>query len=599
MCGILGVSGKHSRHAFIKALESITHRGPDSFGLASYADEVKLHKKDKDAFLSSSSTISLGHRRLSIIDLDERADQPFVKHSKVICYNGEIFNYLEIKEELSLKGYKFKTNSDTEIVLSAYDCWGLDFVKRLNGMWSLAIVDNNKIVLSRDRYGIKPLYFSHSENSFAFSSEIKALMLLAEGRFSPNLEEVLRYLYWGNQEVSKETMIEEVFRVLPGQYMMYDLKTKKLTTNQYYSTDSLSEKPSGLQSNIEKLRSVFSNSIRLRMRSDVPVGITLSGGLDSSSILYEANNHSHDKARIKSFSIVYGDEHAKINEGPWIDKVSRHLKTQSHLTTPTYQDLRDNLDEFIATYDEPIGGTTFFAHWHLMRFVSTHKTKVLLEGQGGDEIFGGYLYASVINSPIKSLLKRNSNLSTKQLLKNLFYIFFPSLYEAVLGLKIRSELGIKSSPPKNLNRPFRHKKRLFDLLVNEVNTGLRILLRNVDRSSMHFSIESRLPFMDYNVVEAALQTPSKYKIRQGWTRYIQRRMFKNRLPDEVAWRKSKLGFPTPHQEWTENLWKDEEVYKVVENSSVLSQLGIGPNSVNSNHKWKVINIAYWEKSFWN
>lgn len=600
MCGIIGALGNFSNSTFIEAVNKIKHRGPDFTGYVSVNNnKINNYKDDEEQFLDNNSKISFAHLRLSIIDLEEHSNQPFIKHNKILIFNGEIYNYIELRKELEKLGYTFFTNSDTEVLISSFEAWGEKCVNKFNGMWAFSIYDLNtkKLFLSRDRFGIKPLYYFHSNNLFAFASEIKSLYKIDQVITSPNIDQISHYLFWGLQEVQPDTLFTNIYKLLPGQNMIYDYNINKTNISQYYSLDNIKEEKNSLNTIVSNLKQKFKDSINLRMRADVPVAVSLSGGLDSSSILMESDEISNYKQ--KTFSIVYDKEHNNIDESKWINIVNNIYKTENHKTIPKYEDLRDDLEEFLYTYDEPIRGTTFFAQWSLMKLIHSKDIKVSLEGQGGDEVFGGYLYTLMINDFLNNFIKNHLNTTKLYLLKTFFYMLFPNLYEKILSYKVKRKLNFKRKIPKNMNKTFRHKLNINSLLKHELSSGIRLLLKKVDRASMHFSIESRVPYLDYKLVEYALSIPSKMKIHNGWTRYLQRKMFDKRLNDEIVWRKNKLGFPTPHKEWVKQLSSDKEIINLIKNSKLLKELDIKIDIEDTNFKWKIINIAIWEKLYWN
>lgn len=584
MCGIAGYIDKSGKYRPEKKLvkkmtDVMIHRGPDAEG--QWIDEH----------------IALGHRRLSIIDLDAKSNQPLISHDGkyVITFNGEIYNYIELKRELERKGCVFSTDSDTEVVIEAYRAYGKECFNQFNGMWSLALYDieKQKVILSRDRFGIKPAYTVDNEDVFVFASEIKAVLAAFPEENIPNETCIYRYLSQSVNEDTDEQCFYKNIKIFPAaHYMIYDLQNHTREYKSYWEVNEqlFYEKWIQEKNPVKTFRKLFESAIELRLRADVEVGACLSGGLDSSAIVGCASKKFGRK--MHTFSSVYTDK--ECNEESYIRKVNERWNTIPHYIKP--DDYEENFTKYIEdlTYhhDQPTGGASLYSQYMVMKEVKG-KVKVILDGQGADELFAGYIpYYSYY---IDDLLSRNTFRAKCKAIKMLVIIKkeWPDVIGAVstdtivrlVGLKnsflFQNEKKIKDLKVKRSAKMFTddfmakvhddyQKKEiqcssnLNTRLCNDVlNKSIPALLHNEDGNSMAFSIESRVPFLDYRIVEFAIALDGKYKIRNQWTKWIIRKACRDYLPKEIVKRKNKMGFPAPFARWLREGSSRKELKRII------------------------------------
>lgn len=577
MCGIAGYVNKDvNQHANLNIIKTMTdiieHRGPD----------------DEGHYILDN--VALGHRRLSIIDLSEAGHQPMISSDDryIIVFNGEIYNYRELAKELEEKGCKFKSETDTEVLLEAYRVWGENCVERFNGMWAFAIFDKyeKKIFLSRDRFGIKPLYYLNREDVLAFGSEIKEILAAFPEERQVNEEFVYYFLPSGALDDGKETFFKNIFSLEPAHSAAYDLVKKDFRIWKYWDVDeSLFYEKWVKDSNpTDKLWDLLNSSIDLHLRADVPVGTCLSGGVDSSTIVGLASKKVNNP--IYTFSGLYHDE--DCDEKQYVDYVNENTST---VPNPIYPEPNGNLIEDLLRItwhqDEPSAGPGLYTQYHVMKTASKH-VKVLLDGQGGDELFAGYLpyYSLYIDDllnnegfkgKIKALLLMkdiHKHWGTQWISSdNLKRIFGNKLFNLIKAVSKSANI-ISPKEPNFFHQEFTERvkgkeikrefpKKLKGTLSNTlywhlVKQSIPALLHYEDRNSMAFSIEARVPLLDYRIVEFAMGLPSDYKIKDSWTKWILRKSCEKVVPSKVAWRRSKLGYPTPFSRWIRK-GKDKEL----------------------------------------
>ncbi|MCL5069176.1 MAG: asparagine synthase (glutamine-hydrolyzing) [Thaumarchaeota archaeon] len=553
MCGINGFSWS-DEVSILRMNQLILHRGPDDSG----------HFCD--------SAVSLGSDRLAIIDISKAGHQPMLyrkdEQELRIVYNGEIYNYRELKANLEQKGYSFRSNSDTEVILAAYLEWGDDCVDKLAGMWSFAIYDKQaqKIFLSRDRFGIKPLYYCFDGTHLIFSSEIKAL-LSHDVKREPNEKVMFDYLVYGLVDHGEDTFFLNIKRIMPANNAIYDLASKKLTIWKYYELDSCIYHEASKSS--MSFYDMFLDSVRRHLSSDVPVGSCLSGGLDSSSIVC-AMRQLIPKEEIKAFSLQFPG--LEIDESEYQMAVSQKCEIDRFATSFTANDLLSDLEDLVATQEEPFQGLSVYGQYKVMQLAHQNGMKVLLDGQGSDEILGGYDYLSAFyfyellrNMKFVTLFKElwKYSISSKGRIFELFFgLLLPSRAQSLIisrsknyispSFFMRNHRGID----KRFKRDF-----LDDALVKAVTYyPLPALLRYEDKNSMRWSIETRVPFVDHLIVQYCLGLPSDQKVRNGVTKFALRQAMKGLVPDVIIDRKDKIGFATPEFQ----LASSEEISKELE-----------------------------------
>lgn len=559
MCGICGIYDiKNKLQDRQRLLDDMNgaqvHRGPDSRG----------------TFIEGPA--GLGHVRLSIIDLSSGGYQPMQYGDRyVMVFNGEIYNYIEIRDELIKAGYAFHTSSDTEVVLAAYDHWGEKCLDRFNGFWAIAIYDRktNDLFLSRDRFGVKPLYYTNLPGYLVFASELKSLLRDDDIRRTANDTVIFDYLVNGFVDCTDETFFDGIYRLPAGCFMRVDLSGSQKISRYYevpYSEQLIGDVTDDM---VMEFRHLFQDSVRLRLRSDVPVGSCLSGGLDSSSIVCESSRQLKERnagSGQKTFSSCYiGDPN---DERQFIDAVVSRTGVDAQFTYPTGDTLFSDLDHLIYTQDEPFVSTSMYASYCVMKLAHENGVRVLLDGQGADEILCGYRKARVYY--IKRLMHE---MKLGRAAKEIFY-YLPYMRKgknvslsADLNM-IRQFMGKTSSSDirhrylesgfsdRTLTSSYENNERFllndFDRIV------LPALLRYVDRNSMAFSIEDRLPFLDYRLVEYAMNLPLNAKISDGYSKALMRKALD--MPDIIRSRRDKIGFYTPENSW---IASHSDQYKVV------------------------------------
>ncbi len=602
MCGISGIIDLSTKHIPVEKIKKmndlISYRGPDGEGF--YYDDF----------------IALGHRRLSIIDLSSAGAQPMVYDSEslILTFNGEIYNYIEVRSELSKKGYAFRSATDSEVILAAYKEWGRDCVTRFNGMWAICIYDRSKreVFLSRDRFGIKPLYFSRVSQQFAFGSEIKQLLLFQK-EVQINEYMLLQKLVCHLENHTNLTLFENVRSLQSGHNLVYNLQTGSYTISKYYSLKRDST-ISGLdlEQSTLSFKEVFEDSIRLRLRSDVTVGTCLSGGLDSSAVaLFSARLHGMNST--EKFQAINAKSTEKArDESRYAEIVANHLDLELHVVEPQYEDFLNSMDRVLLTQEEPFGSPSMFMGYHVFKKAREINCTVMLNGQGGDEILLGYERYFVPALHNMSLYRKIMD-SYKYYSNSRLSLFHTLAYHFYFGsFSVRKAKLIKSSYVKNNyidNTDFSPLKEIvesggdiFSMQVNEITkTQLPKLLRYEDRNSMAHSIETRLPFLDYKLVEAALSIKPKFKINEGWSKFILRNMIDKDMPNEIVWRKQKLGFESPENQWLtrfqdgmkEEIRGSQILEKYCNRSALLKNF----ETLGNWDKWLYFNIARWEKLF--
>lgn len=568
MCGIFGaVSTKNIFNSndfekFNHLSNLVAHRGPDAAG------NLRIDSKNNQ-INQSSFDIYLGHRRLSIIDLSEDGNQPMHHDNLAISYNGEIFNYVELREELQKKGVRFKTKSDTEVILRLYSVYGESAFALLNGMWAFILVDlkERKVVVSRDRFSIKPLFYLEVENAIFFASEIKQLLPLLKS-VSVNEKALFNFFQQNLVDIGDDTFFKSIKRIPPKNNFVIDLNSgrSKFTSYWDYIKEDIHQKDI-----YEQFRELFIDSIKIRLRSDVEVGSLLSGGLDSSAITVIANNLQN--SNINSFSII--SENKKISEEKFVDIVVQEKKISCSKLSVTHTEMLANLDKTIEAQDEPFPSFSMVAQYSILEKIKKESDiKVVLSGQGGDEILMGYLKYYFFY--LQKLVKTNKfNLFIKEIFGSLlnrtalfqFKIDLAKRYIPFFNSKNADYLLINSSLEKIWKVDSLYERQIADI----DQFSVPMLTRYEDRNSMAHSIETRLPMLDHRLVNFVLNAEPQFKIKNGWTKYMLRHSI-TEMPERIRWRNDKLGFVVPEADWLRGEFKDK--IQSVFNSSRLGKMGI-------------------------
>jgi asparagine synthase (glutamine-hydrolysing) len=557
MCGICGVVdlGRPAWTETAAAMaDALAHRGPDAAG--AYAGDG----------------VALGFRRLAIIDLRDVGNQPFASDDGRLrlVFNGEIYNYVELRRDLEARGHRFHSETDTEVLLSAYREWGRECVDRLNGMWAFAVWDERerRLFCSRDRFGVKPFYYSFENGRFVFASELRAFRADSRMRLQADGRAVREYLEQAYLDHTDETFFKGIRRLPPAHSLVFD--DQGLRLERYWEL-APRDAPAGEAA--EAFRELFLDSVRLQLRSDVPVGTALSGGLDSSAIAAvvdhllrtESENARSVGPQQRTFTAFF--ETAGYDERLYARAVVERTHAEAHWITFDAGDLIANLPAIVSAQGEPFGSTSIAAGWYVMRAAREAGITVMLDGQGGDELLAGYrahvgfrladLLAArrlgEFRSEFASLRPRHG---TAALVTAAARPFAP---EAVTRLVRRHTRGSAALVHRDLQTrdnvadggdasPFPDRLRRYQQLVL-TRRGLPELLRYEDRNSMAHSIEARVPFLDHRLVELAFSLPAGELIRGGRTKHVLRRALADLLPPPVRERTDKLGFVTPERAW--------------------------------------------------
>lgn len=578
MCGIAGIIQSTPRFGPVhlhRMTDALAHRGPDGEGHWSRSDQK----------------VMLGHRRLAIIDLSENAAQPMhfsdrerntIQYS--IVHNGEIYNYIELRKELGNEGYQFKTQSDTEVILAAYDYWQDDCVEHFDGMFAFAIWDheNEELFAARDRFGEKPLYFFKDKQQFLFASEMKALWAAGVMR-TVNPRMLFNFItigYTDNPAKPEETFFEGIHKLPAASRLFYSLHNHKLEIEKYWDIDTDEQnvkiKPEEAQ---EKFTSMLSASVKRRLRSDVKVGSSLSGGLDSSSIACFIQQHIADPSSFDCFTAHFPG--FEKDELAMAQQVAAHFGFRHHTVEPVAFDLADEWRKLINIQEEPIGSASVFAQFKTFEAAAQQGTVVLLDGQGADETLAGY------NKYYKwywqELFQKRKLLRSKEIgkarelgvteefgFKNVMAALFPELAAVILERQylvnalrhedLHQEFVKKQSRAAYYTAP--EIRNLNGLLhFNTCVHGLEELLRYADRNAMHHGRELRLPFLDHKMVAFLFTLPASFKIRDGWTKWLLRTSMQSCLPESITWRKDKVGFEPPQKKWMQDARMQELIHE--------------------------------------
>tara|TARA_Y100001970_G_scaffold52859_1_gene66891 strand:+ start:10555 stop:12393 length:1839 start_codon:yes stop_codon:yes gene_type:complete len=609
MCGISLIVSKDNNKEVLNKIHDVNnlikHRGPDGDGSHFFRN------------------ISIGHRRLSIIDLSDKGAQPMnYGDNLVLSYNGEIYNYIEIRKELIMKGYKFYSQTDSEVILAAYKEWGEGCVKKFNGMWSFVLLDKERDIIfcSRDRFGVKPFYFYNDNKVFVAGSEIKQILpFLESNQLNESVFEI--FLLTQSNGTSEETFFSKIIKLNPSENLIYDLKSNTYSRKRYFDIEKIDFSGMSDEEIQNGYNEILTDAIRLRLRSDVKVGSCLSGGMDSSTIAAKASElySSNDK-----FSAFHGQAIEKQwDESNYAKDVSNNSDLDLHIVAPTSEQFVDVIEDVITLQEEPFPGTSIFMGYFVFKTAREQNCTVLLDGQGGDETLLGYekyispyLYHELTHhGPLKFIdsmrkcYKNNTNLKSGNfgyftLLKYFAGLYMPKARE--IYSRYRSSFYKKqtktNSTAKMMNDISRTSSDLFKLQRHEIyKTVLPTLLNWEDKNSMRFSIETRLPFVDYRHITYALSMPARFKINNGWTKYALRKYSENMLPKHVIWRKNKFGFAAPEKTWFES--NKEEFLSEIKQSKILKEysdikkIEKDFNHLNLRSAWSLANIAIWERIY--
>ncbi|HEV3324209.1 MAG TPA: asparagine synthase (glutamine-hydrolyzing), partial [Puia sp.] len=569
MCGIAGIlspnPAKITGERLKKMTDAIAHRGPDGEG----------------CWLSPSGLAGLGHRRLSIIDLSPAGAQPMSCLGRyTVIHNGEIYNYRELRSLLQSKGYAFSSRTDTEIIPAAYDLYGPGCVQYFDGMFAFALWDEKEktLFLARDRFGEKPLFFYRDGEQFVFASEMKALWaagIIKESNHNM-LFNFITIGYTQNPADGTETFFNDIKKLPARSYLLYHALTQQMETRVYWDprpepplpgADKTSNPPADKSESVllATFSTLLSDSVNKRLRSDVTVGTSLSGGLDSSAIVSYIRRQPETPTILPTFSAVFPG--FEKDETPFIDLVTRHFSLENYRTEPTAAGLIRDFEQLAAHQEEPFQSSSIYAQFCVFGLAASRNVKVLLDGQGADELLAGYskyyprYWRELYSSDKKALapelaaakrLGAAERWTWKDRLASLLPEYAGSFFKKrriasqfhhpdLSREFTRSGVSYYEIPPvANLNGV---------LYYNTLMNGLEELLRYADRNSMAHGVEVRLPFLDHRLAEFLFSLPAHFKIREGWTKWMLRAGTEHLLPSGIVWRKDKIGYEPPQYRW--------------------------------------------------
>ncbi len=570
MCGLVGgfwinSGDTPSLDRVEHSLHHLRYRGPDYQGFKKY--DV------------NGGTVLLGHARLSVIDISDAAHQPMMSKNRrfSIVFNGEIYNYKELRVELEQSGETFSTSSDTEVLLAAWDAWGELSLKRFIGMFAFVIIDHRykKLIAARDGFGMKPFYFSHENGNFFFGSDINSLLTLSNKKPILNLQRAYDYLVHSEYDFGPDTFFDGIYSLGAGHYLVLDLgNSRKLIVNKWWTPNITPSENLSFGDAAFEFRNLFLNSVDMHLRSDVPIGAALSGGLDSSSIVC-AMRYLKPEMPIHTFSFISSD--LKTSEEYWIDQVNAHVGATSHKVLITPKELMRDLNDLVGTQGEPFGGSSIYAQYRVYKMAKESGVKVTLDGQGADEMLGGY--DGYPGQRMHSLLDEKHYFDAYRFLSSWSRSTGASRWEGMkktiadcvdgktyqmlrrfqgvspqpdwIRAEVLRDLGIQLLYPEVgsvLNIPCR---RMMAKMVATIDGGgLSRLLRHGDRNSMRFSIESRLPFLTLPIADFVLRLPEEYLVSmKGVSKSLLRAAMRGIVPSEILNRVDKIGFSTPERDW--------------------------------------------------
>jgi asparagine synthase (glutamine-hydrolysing) len=630
MCGIFGHFSNKStqdiqeQNNILKlAADSLYHRGPDDNGLETF--EIK---SEEDKFIK---LLSLGHTRLSIIELSKKGHQPMSSSDDryVIVYNGEIYNYKELRSELQELGHIFNTQSDTEVLIAAWSQWGPESLIKLIGMFAFAIFDktDQTLTLARDAFGIKPFFYRNNGDNLYFASELPALIKLIPEKLNINLQRSYDYLVHNSYDSNSDTFFQEINHLLPAHFITFDLKNVSKSKPVCWWKPNITTNPNlSFEEATQRLRNLFLDSVKLHLRSDVPLGVALSGGIDSSAIA-SVVRYLEPNIPLNTFSYIASE--LNISEEKFIDLLNEKLNARSFKVTIQEHEIYEDFDDMILKQGEPFASTSIYAQYRVAKLIKETGVTVVLDGQGADEILAGYF--GYPGHRLLSLIEtrgwiaahkyakcwgrlpgKNYLLAWKYLLQlklgDWFYNFLSKKtardYKPKwLNINYLNKYGVRFKKKRirlsKENRGQRVKEALAYALTKE---GLPSLLRHSDRNSMAFSIESRVPFLTIPIVDFLLSLPENYLISdEGVTKHIFREAMRGIVPDSILDRKDKIGFATPETIWLSSkceiikTWINQSIeIPFINKKILLKEFEIILKEKNIDGRlWRWINYLHW------
>jgi asparagine synthase (glutamine-hydrolysing) len=654
MCGIAGIVDftQHTLHLplVLQAMtDALRHRGPDDEGYLFFSDGHPFEAFGPDTpgpirqgkqpvqEVEPHCLLGIGHRRLSILDVSAAGHQPMASPDGEvwIVFNGEIYNYLELRAELQQHGFHFRTHCDTEVLLAAYRHWGPQLLYRLNGMWAFVLYDTRKQLLfgARDRFGVKPFYYVLNQQLFAFASQQKALLPLPGLPRQINRKALYGYLVKGETEREPQGLFEGILELMPGHAFELRLPEQAFRLSRYYA---LAYEPQTGQFDLKQFRQYshgvrerLEEAVRLRLRSDVPLGSCLSGGIDSSALVclidrqMQVSPQPQVGAKQKVFTASFPG--SPLDESDWARRVVAQTQTKWHQVFPKPAHLLRDLEDLVYAQDIPFFSSSTYAQYRVMQLVQQQGVRVTLDGQGADELFSGYsrhftlfmaelLRAGRYRDLLQEVRVANNSFADRSLLlpaggKLLLSRFLSPAAKKRLLLRSRPELRYLRSELWEVAGPEPESPRSLNEMLYAQLTGpdLKVLLRTGDRNAMRFSVEARMPFADHHpLLEYVAAIPSVYKVRQGEGKTLLREAMRGILPETVRQRKDKIGFATPEATWLlhlkeplrEYLTDDLEEYLDVRRlRQDWEKLVVSSADRGTAYLWRVLNFAVWKKVF--
>jgi len=611
MCGIAAVISKNSRLVFKERIDSgircLAHRGPD----------------DEATWINEKNTVAFGHLRLSILDLSNQAAQPMHYLNRyTIVHNGELYNYIEVRDQLKQDGYHFISQSDTEVIVAAYDHWGTSCLQHFEGMFAFGIWDEQEqnLFAARDRFGEKPFFFFFDKEQFLFASEMKSLfsMDVAKQVNHALLYNFFTVGYTSNPADPRETFYQNIYKLPAASFLTYSLEQNEVRVEKYWQVYA-DVKAVSEQDAIEQFQHLFSHSIKRRLRSDVSIGTSLSGGLDSSSVVAFCDGQLSNQYSHKCFTASF--QNFEKDELKYAQLVAKQFGLEHYVTVIGSNEAVKLMDEVMYHQEEPIASASALAQFKVFKLAKENDVSVLLDGQGADETLAGYhkyykwywqeLYRNRKLKSSRELVSARALGITEYFgLKNKIAAVFPEFAAGIL--QTRRAKNAFHHPDLERDFAFSNKQSsyyttptAFDLngalYYNTFVNGLEELLRFADRNSMAHAVEVRLPFLEHRLVEFLFSLPPDLKIHNGWTKWLLRRTVEKMLPNQIVWRKDKIGFEPPQKKWMEEKTVQDAIY---EGKKKLVQQGIlKPSAINKkiqphnayaaeNRDWK-----YWSASY--
>ncbi len=637
MCGIAGYfhpGGAVAASVLARLSEGLAHRGPDGRGFLGWAPG-QAPTIDRDPGPASGRPLGLVHRRLAILDASEAGAQPMLSSDgrHAVVFNGEIYNFVELRQELEADGHRFHTRSDTEVLLAVMQRWGAEGLKRLDGMFAFALLDSvaGTLLLARDPFGIKPLYYSTRDGRLCFASELKVLAETGLIRRVADGNAVYDYLAHGRNDHADNTFFADAKALPAAHYAVIDLASPDaIRPVRYWAPDLAAASPLDFAEAAEALRGIFLRSVERHLRSDVPVGAALSGGIDSSAVVMAMRKLQGPDLQLHGFTYVASD--ARLSEERWSDMVVGASGAAIHKIKVAPGDLITDMDDLIRTQDQPFGSTSIFAQFRVFRTVQEAGIKVTLDGQGADEFLAGYpvflaaRWAGILRQSgvlpglgfAWEATERGRHGLAGMVLRGAQFILPGPLACGLRSMAGRGAMpgwldrgwfkarGVEPSVPLPAAEASPLRSQLLDSLTR---TSLPALLRYADRNSMRFSVESRVPFLAKEMVEFVFRLPDRFIIDDtGLTKAVFRAAMRGLVPDPVLDRRDKIGFVTPQATWLAQAGEQLEDRLFPKGRAAVSMIrpeealklwrsaragSAGAQAV----AWRMVNLAAWSRLF--